>query len=50
MLDLIRRTTVRSPATAIGRRLKQLGVRTNPRTRLGDPMGQILVSGGEKIN
>ncbi|PNY00604.1 hypothetical protein L195_g023888, partial [Trifolium pratense] len=37
------RTTVRSPATVIGRGLKPLDVRTDPGTRLGGPVGRILM-------
>ncbi|MCH89876.1 hypothetical protein A2U01_0010780, partial [Trifolium medium] len=36
------RTTVRSPANAIGTGLKPLDARTDPRTRSGGPMGRIL--------
>jgi hypothetical protein len=31
------------PATVIGRRLLSLDTRTDPQTRLGGPMGRILV-------
>jgi hypothetical protein len=41
MLNLIRMIIVRSSATAIGRELKQLDIRTNPRTRL-DYVGELM--------
>ncbi|MCI80863.1 hypothetical protein A2U01_0102134, partial [Trifolium medium] len=37
-LDLVGRTTVRSPATTIERGLKSLDVRTDSRTRSGGPV------------
>ncbi|MCI57024.1 hypothetical protein A2U01_0078275, partial [Trifolium medium] len=36
--DLVEKTTVRSSATAIGRGLKPLDVRTDSRIRLGGPV------------
>lgn len=42
-LDLVGRTTIRSLATATGRGLEPLDIRTDPQIRLNDLVGWLLV-------